>query len=393
MSDIVGQDRAIGEIEHAMASGRMPHAFMFAGPQGVGRRTTATALAATLLCEKPVASRDHGPTTRKSHLAPGPSSLVASPLQACGQCVECRLMAGGSHPDFHLVYKELARYHDEQNVRERKMQELGIEVIRSFLIAPACRSPARGRAKVFVVREADLMSHAAQNALLKTLEEPPPGVTIILLVERPEEMLPTTLSRCRLVRFDLLPRQFVSGKLREKGVAAPEADFWAAYTGGSIGRAERLAASGMYEVKRDVIGRLAALGALGDAELGEYLAKLMEKLADAEIKAVKEAEGAELAKTLASRRAAGTMLELVASAYLDAMHVRAGAAGQESFSVIHSDQQEAIAAIARRFEPDKLARIIEHLSDYEEILWRNVNPKTVWDNVVISCATAAPLRL
>ena len=369
LCDIVGQDAAVGRLVRAMDSLRMPHAFLFAGPRGVGRRTTAVAFARTLLCGEPVT----GPAGR----------------HACGQCHDCTMQAADSHPDFHLVYKELARYHDDIKVRGSVMQGLGIPVIKSFLIDPAYRAASRGRGKVFVVREADLMSTEAQNASLKTLEEPPPGVTIILLCQRPEQMLPTTQSRCSTVRFGPLPRDFVAGKLAEQGTAPGEADFWAGYTEGSVGRALRLAERGFYEVKREVIEQLAAMGPAGDAALGERLTAITDKLATSAVSESMQADGTSLSKALASRQAAGAMLELIASAFRDAMRLATGARGP----LVHSDQSQAVAALARGHDPTALAEIIEQLSQYERLLWRNVNAKIIWDNAVITCATAAPLRL
>ncbi len=368
LCDIVGQAAAVARLQTGLAGNRRPHAYLFAGPRGVGRRTTAIAFARTLLCGEPV-SDDSG-------------------RHACGQCPDCTMQAAGSHPDFQLVAKELAQYHDDASVRARVMQNLSIDVIKSFLIDPAYRAASRGRGKVFIVREADLMSIAAQNALLKTLEEPPPGVTIILLCQRPEQMLPTTQSRCSTVRFGPLPREFIAAKLAEKGVTPDEADFWAAYTEGSVGRALDLAGQGFYEVKREVVEGLAEMGPAGGA-LGERLVALTDSLATQAVSAAKKADGSSLSKNLASRRAAGAMLELIASAFRDAMRLATGA----ETPLIHSDQPQAVAALADRHSPSALAEIIEQLSEYERLLWRNVNAKTIWDNAVITCATAAPLRL
>jgi len=383
LNEIIGQDEAIERLQRAMAAARMPHAFIFAGPAGVGRRTTAIALAKTLLCRN--AAGEAGESARQDQ-----ATATGGFRSACLRCEDCRMMAAGSHPDFHLVYKELARFHDDQKVRDRKMQELGIGVVRDFLIKPAGMSPSRGRGRIFVVLEAELMSDAAQNALLKTLEEPPEGVRIILICRKPEVLLPTTLSRCATIRFALLPRDFVTEKLIEAGVPEGEARFWAGLTAGSIGRAARLASEGMYEIKRDIIERLAKLaGASGDAELSEHLTKVAEKLAVKAIAATKKELDAELASKLASRRAAGTMLELIASAFSDAMTLATGAGRP----IANSDQRQAVETLAGRFDAFELAGIIEALSRYEQLLWRNVNPKIVWDNVVITCASAAPMRV
>lgn len=370
LSDIIGQDEAVSRLLANMSAGRVPHAFLFAGPDGVGRQTTATALAAVLLCESPAMD-------------------LAGRQAACGKCEGCRMMRAESHPDFQLVYKELARFHDDANVRGRVMQDLGIDVIRSFLIAPAGRSSTRGRGKVFVVLEADLLSIAAQNSLLKTLEEPPASVTIILVCLRPEQLLPTTRSRCSLVRFGPLPREFVTKKLAEAGVDSTEADFWSALTDGSIGRALELSRAGMYDVKREVVEGLSRLPVGGDAKLAETLAKHTDTLAEADVKRAKKDDDANLSKTLAVRRATGAMLEVIAAAYRDALTCATGAAAD----IVHNDQLTAVRAIAERFSPVELAEILEQLSRYERLLWRNVNPKIVWDNVVITCASAAPLNV
>ena len=378
LSDIVGQDAAVEQLQRALAAGRMPHAYLSAGPAGVGRRTTAIALARTLLCEKPA----DDPRVGRDESAGKPLPF----RQACGACEDCRMMAAGSHPDFQLVYKELAQFHDDPNVRSRVMQDLGIDVIRSFLIAPAARAPSRGRGRVFVVLEAELMSTAAQNALLKTLEEPPAGVTIILLCQRPEQMLPTTRSRCSIVRFGPLPHGFVTEKLIAAGVADKEAGFWAAFTDGSLGRSQQLLEEAMYKVKQEVISHIASPG---EENGGEYLAKLADKLATSAVNAAKKDGGAPLSKMLANRRATGVMLELIASAFRDAMTIAAGA----ERPIIHTDQRGSVAALAERFAPTRLAEIVEQLSAYERLLWRNVNPKIIWDNVAITCASGVPLGL
>ncbi len=381
LTDIIGQDRAVAQLQRALGGRRRPHAFLFVGPEGVGRRTTALALARTLLCEDPPAEPNAG---RLADLADD-----AEIRGACGACKSCSMVESGSHPDFQLVYKELARYHDSAEVRGRVMQDLGIPVIRSFLIDPAGRKAAFGRGKVFVVLEAELMSPPAQNALLKTLEEPPSGVTIVLITRQAERLLPTTLSRCSMVRFGPLPHDFVRERLTDAGVAEPEAAFWATYTDGSIGRAARLAERGMYQVKRDLIERLAGLQGAAEAEFGDHLVKATDKLAGEAVAAAKQADGSALSKNLASRQAAGTMLELLASAFRDALTVSAAA----DRPLAHADQADEIAAVAGRFDPVQLAEIIEQLSRYERLLWRNVNPKTVWDNVAIACASAAPLTV
>lgn len=236
------------------------------------------------------------------------------------------------------------------------------------------------------------MSQAAQNSLLKTLEEPPPGVTIVLLCESPDQLLPTTLSRCSLIRFGPLPRQFVADQLAARQVDQTEAQFWAGFADGSIGQALRLHEQGMYEIKRRVLDGLASLSPAGDGELADYLRETAEQLAGVSVKASRKADGAEMSKALATRQATSAMLEIIASTYRDALRLSVGNPRSDT-RLIHADQIDAIAALAARLDATTIAEIVEQLSSYEQLLWRNVNPKVVWDNVVISCASGAPLDL
>jgi hypothetical protein len=151
----------------------------------------------------------------------------------------------------------------------------------------------------------------------------------------------------------------------------------------------------MYDVKCRIVKRLAGLGPAGDVEAGQELHETMERLATEDIKRRKQADetaavdAAESSKMLASRRAAGVMLALIAAAYRDALCLLTWPDEQ----LVNADQAPQVRSIAERFEPVQLAEILHQLSRYERLLWRNVNPRTVWQNVAITCASAAPLRL
>ena len=361
-------------MQRRLAADRMGHALMFTGPHGVGRRTTALALAGRLLCENPQSSPNNG------EFAGLDDSFQLT--DACGQCNDCMTLAAGTHPDFRIITKELAAFHPDPQVRSRKMQNLGIDVIKHFLVKGAYLAPSRGKGRVFIVREAELMSGAAQNALLKTLEEPPPGVTIILICRRSEQMLPTTISRCHTVQFGPLPQDFVTDQLVREEIDECEAAFWAAFTDGSVGRSLSLSRNEMYPVKCELLDELAALGPGGDAALGERLQKITDAQATAAVKAAKSQDKAELSKMLATRRATGTMLELIAAAFRDAISLSTGA----DRTLVNADQTSAIYTIAQKHSMRQLVNAIEQLSNYEQLLWRNVNPKIVWDNVVLTCA-------
>jgi DNA polymerase-3 subunit delta' len=386
--EIVSQDGAIAKVEQAFAGPRRPHAFIFAGPIGVGRRTTAVEFAKLLLCAKPVSSGSTG-------LQPVPLGGVGShPMteqvtnllhhQACEQCNSCRTMQAGTNPDFQLIYKELAQFHDDPAVRDRKMQDLSIDVVRDFLIAPACRHGAGGHGKVFVVRETELMSVPAQNALLKTLEEPPPGVTIILVATSEEDLLPTIRSRCQIIRFGPLDEAFVAAKLAEVEITGPEAMFWARLSGGSIGRAKQFAREKLYEFKRQLVDALAALAPGKEGELSDLLIKQMDKLS-------KRFTGRDesLSASVAARQAGELLLLILGGVYRDAAAVACGA----NRPLINADQADAVRHVAGRFDPTQLAAILEQLARCEQLLWRNVNVKLLMDNIAITCASATAMEV
>jgi DNA polymerase-3 subunit delta' len=229
-ADIFGQDEAIASLRQAYLADRLPHGLIFAGPVGVGKATTAAALAQVFLCEHP-----------KDDIA-------------CGKCESCRVFAAGNHPDFHVVTKELIRYHDKTG--KSKGIDLSINVIRAELIEPASRKAAMNRGKVFIVEQAELMNAAAQNALLKTLEEPGGRTLIVLLTDQPGILLPTVRSRCRLVRFAALDGPLVSRELAKRGVPKETAASAARLAGGSLGLALKWIQDGVVEPGLQLIAQI-----------------------------------------------------------------------------------------------------------------------------------------
>jgi len=225
-SNIFGQDAAISWLREAYLADRLPHAMIFAGPVGVGKATTARALAALFLCERP---KDMSP---------------------CGKCESCRVFIAGSHPDYHVITKELIRYHDKTG--KSKGIDLSIHVVRPELIDPAGRKPSLGRGKVFIVEQAELMNVQAQNALLKTLEEPAGRTLIVLLTDQPRALLPTIRSRCQTLRFAALERDTVERELRRRGVDKTLASDAALLARGSLGVALKWIEDGVVPSAREL---------------------------------------------------------------------------------------------------------------------------------------------
>ena len=160
-ADVVGQEHVTNTLANAVAGGEVAHAYLFCGPRGTGKTTNARLLAKALLCE-------HGPT--------------AQPDGSCPQCLE---IAEGTHPD---VY--------ELDAASRT----GVENVREEIISRVQFAPTRGRYKVYIIDEVHMLSTAAFNALLKTLEEPPAHVVFVMCTTDPHKVPETIQSRCQ--RFD-----------------------------------------------------------------------------------------------------------------------------------------------------------------------------------------------
>jgi DNA polymerase-3 subunit delta' len=229
----------VAALRSALGSGRFPHAFLFVGPEGVGKRTFARKLAQALLCER-------HPETE---------------LDPCGTCPGCVQAESGTHPDL----LEVARPEDRQ--------ELPIRVIRD-LCAEFGLKPARGARKVAIVDDVDDMNDEAANAFLKTLEEPPPGAVLILIGTSAELQLETIVSRCQVVRFNPLADPVLAELLLESGVATDprDADRLAALSEGSVSRATGLADPELERFRRTLIDELAAEHGFDPSELAQKLA-------------------------------------------------------------------------------------------------------------------------
>src|SRR5271170_4647286 len=227
MLNIQGQDRAITHLQRVLASGRLASTWIFFGPAGVGKFSTALALAQTSLCENP----QHRPNRAGSQ-----KSLAGLPddfqlMLSCGQCESCKAVDFRTHPDLHVVSKNLIRYHDRKGTS--KGTTLSIQVIRGEITgddSPEHRvepklyhRPVRGRGKWFIIDEADLMELPAQNALLKALEEPPPQSFIVMITGSPSRLLSTIRSRSQIVEFRPLPAAILATQLKERGVNEAQA--------------------------------------------------------------------------------------------------------------------------------------------------------------------------
>lgn len=301
MGSLIGHDRAAKVLQDAMRSGRIHHAWIFHGQAGVGKCTAALAFAAILLDPTSQA-------TFSGEISPDPESNTQ------------RLLQSGTHPDMHLVVKELAKYHDDSQVRSRKLQSIPIDVLRDFVLAPsavnaAIRTTAMA-AKVFIIDEAELLNIAGQNALLKFLEEPPDRTVIVLVTSAEEFLLPTIRSRCQRVFFAPLSGQDMRRWMTQAALDVPQEQLaWLMdFAAGSPGMLHAAASENLAAWWE----RLSPM--LAKADKGEYAPELgpaMHELIDAWAKADVDKDDTK-SKELANRMACERMLRLVAA------HLRKG---------------------------------------------------------------------
>ncbi|MDP9329399.1 MAG: DNA polymerase III subunit [Actinomycetota bacterium] len=227
---VPGQDSAIAFL--LGAAERPHHAYVFAGPEGSGKSLGARAFAAALLCH------DGG----------------------CGECRDCRLALGDRHPNEFLI--------------EPEGRDIHVDTIREQVWQPAYRTAPEPGRKVFVIREADRLSPAAADTLLKVLEEPPADAVFLLMSARAHELPETVLSRCHLVTFTALSEAFVVEALVAEGISDEKARLAARLCGGNLGRARRLATAtdglAFRDAARTAIS-IASEGAPGALEAAEVV--------------------------------------------------------------------------------------------------------------------------
>ena len=259
VSEIRGHAATLQLLATALGRGRLPHGLLFVGPGGVGKTRVAAFLAKCLFC----------PNTSSDELA------------ACGECESCRQVDAGTHPDL-LVAERIAGKRD-----------LTIDVFlgakdkrgREGLLAAMALSPMQADRKVAIVRDADRMNVEAANALLKTLEEPPPRSVLVLVAESPEDLLPTIRSRCQQIRFGPLADGDVAALLETMHDELPpgEAEGIAALAGGSLDIAGQLLDPALREL-RDMLFQAFARPPLKTPELAKSLGDRLGKVGDAAAK-------------------------------------------------------------------------------------------------------------
>ena len=368
LKEIFCQDKAIGILQHALASGRPAHAYIFAGHAGVGKFKTAAQWAKMLLCENPVIEKNYS--------------------DSCSRCPSCLLFETNSHPDFEHVYKELVEFTEEGKGKKTPV-DLPKAVIREFLIEKVSSRPTLSKRKVFVVSEAEKLNAASQNSLLKTLEEPPAYCTIILLCTRMEMLLPTTKSRCQIISFSRIDENRIIEKLKELGLGEPQTRYFARLAQGSIGAACQwakleLADANLYQIKKDLVASLAGYKYADSLDIAEQILDDSRKIADIWAKLDNNTS-----RTDINRQVQKTLIQIIISALQDAMKLDF----TETEKLTNFDQAEHLKNLAMRLTPEQSAEKIIEAYRADRFIDANVNEKLIFEQLLLNLGISDKIKV
>jgi DNA polymerase-3 subunit delta' len=263
-ASVLGHDRIKDLLARALAGRRLPHALLFAGPDGVGKKALALTLGRAVLCEKRGPEACDGCSTCGRVLRA--ISKLDSFRAAAQKAEEPVFFNFRLHPDLVLV----------EPVTSGRKPEIRVEQARD-VVRDVAGPPFEATARFFILDDAHLLREEAANALLKSLEEPPADAHLILVTSAPQALLPTIRSRCQLLRFSALPLGVVEARLCEQGVPKGEARLRAALAAGSLGAAlafESDAYRGQREGMLALIESAERLGPLERMETAERLKEL-----------------------------------------------------------------------------------------------------------------------
>lgn len=331
---VVGQQHIVSTLEHAITEGRLSHAYLFCGPRGTGKTTMARILAKALLCRNAEAARTEG----------------ASGCMPDGTCEECELIAEGNHPDVYEL--DAASRTGVDNVRE--------EIINSVNFAPV-----RGKYKIYIIDEVHMLTTAAFNALLKTLEEPPAHVIFVLCTTDPQKILETILSRCQRFDFHRIGNEDIEHRL---SYVCEQEGF--DYDDEALAIVARHAKGGM----RDALSTLEQLSVFGNGavhadDARSLLGEVSDQILGEFSRAIADRDVAELYGLIRAQVEEGNdLLELTRDlvAHVRDVYVACVAGARAELFEGGSEQAEALAAEAAAFgehPADRLARVLTVLDD------------------------------
>ena len=328
-SDIRGQKRPLSILETALNTGRVHHAYLFTGLQGVGKFLAAQIFAAVVNCE----NRPEGEFR-----------------QACDACSSCRKIGQKQHPDVLFITPEKNR--------------IKIAQIRDIQKA-AKTAPYEGRFRIVLIDDAHTMTEEAANALLKTLEEPSSRMRLVLVTDQPHGLLDTIISRCQVLRFGALEKADVVELLEELLEDSDAIDepphpellsIAAGYGEGSVGRSFAVVESGMLEARRDFLEKIVRL------PTGQPVPLL------------------DLAEELSSdKRELDKRLDVLKLFFRDVMLYKTTGSTDR---LVNADLDEVVSWYAQQVSMDDLFELIDEIREAQRLLMRNVHAQLITENLL-----------
>ena len=370
--DSLSGSRTATGLARQLAGDEVAHSWLLLGPPGAGKRVAAVAMAAAVNCPQ-------------------------EPGVGCGHCSSCERIARQRHPDVHHVVPEGPL--------------IAVDQIRESVIPEAARSPFEGRRKVFIIEEAERMNDAAQNSLLKTLEEPQPDTMFVLISDREDELLETIRSRCRVVRLEPLSSDRVIEILESQGATPEQARVAASIAGGDPELARRVAFDGNVGERRSLWASIparlesavAALDAAAEVvDQARKAAKDREREQKQEVvelaEALGEGRGTAAARNALAKRhkrevrraeeeALGEALDFLATFYRDVLAARNGA----DATLVNADLVDQLRGWAEGDVADiALLCASERCIEARESLTHNANVPLAIESALLEVARLVP---
>jgi DNA polymerase-3 subunit delta' len=331
-SEILGQKYAIEILENSLRSGRISHAYLFSGPEGVGKELTALKFAQALLCEK------------KDNLNP------------CNTCRVCKKIISNTSVDVKIVEAEKT----SMNIKIEQIREIQRDI---FL------RPIEGKWKIYILKEVEKMNQEASNCFLKILEEPPKYGIFILLTTNLPQIPETIVSRCQVIKFEILPKEIVLKVLKNKLKELPEekiqiiSNLCLGQLGVALERKEDL------YIKRDevlkILLSLSAVEMFQAIKAGEITRNLLREEKDQERKKLIE------------------ILEAIIFIFRDVLILKET---KDFKLLINFDKREEIEELAKNYSRENILKIIELLREIKGYVKRNVNINILLEYLFINIA-------
>ncbi|MEK7450024.1 MAG: DNA polymerase III subunit delta' C-terminal domain-containing protein [Planctomycetota bacterium] len=345
--NVIGQEPVIRIFENILKHQRLAHAYLFTGPMGVGKFYFARELAKTILC-----------STKNTAFSDNRSINFQLPCQSCSSC---RQVEQEWHPNLSITSPAPG----EKNITIDKIRRIEREIK---------LKPLQGKYKIFIINDAETIVEEGFNALLKTLEEPPSYVLLILITSKPEAILPTVVSRCQLIRFypinDRLLNSFFSRHLK---LPEKELDVLTYLARGSIGLGCYLKESDFLQQRELLLNCLADRGPSQMVQSGGYstggLAEEIISYAQSGKKKLEE-----------NRQQVVQQFTILALFFYDVLMLHYGL---EQY-LMNPDKKKLSQRIKSASSPEKIVRIMETLIDSERLLKLNANYKLVVENTVLN---------